>query len=233
MSRAAAGVGLGVAEISGGTGSGRGWRGVRLNANSLSVATTGGNLLLFDRRTIFTINAHARFPQGCTNLTAIAAGGLAAKSGQDFGGFGADAEVGMGLGEGDRVGLVDDEDGGEGKSPTGLGGVVIAEAGVVEGNVDEDGTVVAAMRFGDGVGDAEFFCDDGAGVGEKRIAQAVLLEGEVVLAAGLGRDADEDCTIPAQLGVQVAPGFEFGDAVGVPAAAEEVDDEGAEGEEVG
>ena len=29
-----------------------------------------------------------------------------------------------------------------------------------------------------------------------------------------------------------APGFEFGDAVGVPAAAEEVDDEGAEGEEV-
>ena len=33
--------------------------------------------------------------------------------------------------------------------------------------------------------------------------------------------------------MEIAPGFEFGDAVGVPTAAEEVDDEGAEGEEVG
>jgi hypothetical protein len=157
---------------------------------------------------------------------------LAVEGGEDVGGLGADAEVGVGLGEGDGVGLVDDEDGREGKSPTGLGGIVVAEPGVVEGYVDEDGAVVAAVRFGNGVGDAEFFCKAGAGVGEKREAQAVLLEREIVLAGGLGGDADEDGALFAELGVEVAPGFELGDAVGVPAAAEEVDDEGAEGEEI-
>ena len=133
----------------------------------------------------------------------------------------------------DGVGAVDDEDGGERETPTGFGGVVIAEAGVVEGNIDEDGLEVAAVIRRDGVGDAEFFCDGGTGVGEQREAEAVLLEGEVVLARGLGGDGDEECAALAELGVEVAPGFEFGDAVGVPAAAEEVDDEGAEGEEIG
>ncbi len=37
----------------------------------------------------------------------------------------------------------------------------------------------------------------------------------------------------AEGAVEIAPGFELGDAVGAPAAAEELDDEGAEGEHVG
>src|SRR5882757_10272640 len=139
----------------------------------------------------------------------------------------------MGFGEGDGVGAVDDEDGGEGESPAGFGGVVVAEAGVVEGDVDEDGLEVAAVLGRDGVGDAEFFGDGGAGVGEERVAKAVLLEGEVVLAGGLGGDGYEEGVASSEFGLEVAPGFEFGDAVGVPAAAEEVDDEGGEGEEVG
>ena len=61
----------------------------------------------------------------------------------------------------------------------------------------------------------------------------MLLEGEAVLAGGLGRDADEESGSFSELSVEVAPGFEFGDAVGIPAATEEVDDDGAEGEEVG
>jgi hypothetical protein len=187
--------------------------------------------VLFDRRTIHTITAHMELSQALY-IDRCATGALAVEGGEDVGGLGTDAEVCVGLGEGDGVGLVDDEDGREGKSPTGLSGVVVAEAGVVERNVDEDGPVVAAVRLGDGVGDAEVFCEAGAGVGEKRVAQAVLLEGEVVLAGGLGRDADEKGTHLAELGVEIAPGFELRDAVGVPAAAEEVEDEGAEGEEI-
>ncbi len=61
----------------------------------------------------------------------------------------------------------------------------------------------------------------------------MLLEGEVVLAGGLGGDGDEEGVASAEFGLEFAPGFEFGDAVGVPAAAEEVDDERAEGQEVG
>jgi hypothetical protein len=60
----------------------------------------------------------------------------------------------------------------------------------------------------------------------------VLLEGEVVLASGLGRDGDEEGPTFAEICVEVAPGFEFGDAIGVPTAAEEVDDEGSQSEEV-
>ena len=111
--------------------------------------------------------------------------------GEDVGWLGANAEVGVGFGEGDGVSAVDDEDGRERETPTGFGGVVIAEAGVVEGDVDEDGLEVAAVIRRDGVGDAEFFCDGGTGVGEQREAEAVLLESEVVLACGLGGDGDE------------------------------------------
>ena len=87
---------------------------------------------------------------------------------EDFDGFGANAEVGMGFAEEDGAALIYDEDGGERKAPTGFGGVVVAEAGVVEGDVDQDGLEVAAVGFGDGVGDAEaggYFC---SGVGEQR-----------------------------------------------------------------
>ena len=80
---------------------------------------------------------------------------------------------------------------------------------------------------------AELFGYDGTGIGKEWEGKGMLLEGEVVLAGGLGGDGDEECVALSELRVEVAPGFQFGDAVGVPAAAEEVDDERAEGEEVG
>jgi hypothetical protein len=59
----------------------------------------------------------------------------------------------------------------------------------------------------------------------------VLLEGEVVLASGLRGDGNEEGAALAELSMKVAPGFEFGDAVGIPTAAEEINYERAEGEE--
>src|SRR3984885_2465230 len=133
----------------------------------------------------------------------------------------------------DGVGLIDDEDGREREAPACLGGVVIAEAGVVEGDVDKNGLVVAAEVWRNGVGYAKSLRDSGAGVGEQRILQAVLFERESVLTSGLRGYGDEDGAALAEVGVQIAPGFEFGDAVGIPTATEEVDDERAEGEEIG
>ncbi len=46
-------------------------------------------------------------------------------------------------------------------------------------------------------------------------------------------DGGEQRARLAQAGVEVAPGLELGDAVGAPAAAEEVEDERSEGEQVG
>ena len=109
---------------------------------------------------------------------------------------------------------------------------MVAEAGVVERDVDEDGLVVAAVVGWYGVGEAELGGYSGAGVGEQREGEGVLLEGEVVLARGLGGDGYEEGSTAADLGLEFAPGFELGDAVGTPAASEEVDDEGAEGQEV-
>jgi hypothetical protein len=152
--------------------------------------------------------------------------------GEDVGGFRANAGVGASFGEEDSVAAVDDEDAREWETPAGFGSVVVAEAGVVKGDVDEDGLEVAAVFRWDGVSDAEFFCYGGAGVGEQGIGEAVLLEGEVVLAGGLGRDGDEERAAAAEVRAEVTPGFEFGDAVGVPAAAEEADYERAEGYEV-
>ena len=63
------------------------------------------------------------------------------------GGFGADAEVGVGFGEGDDAGLVDDEDRGERKAPARFGGGLVGCAGVDEGDVDQDRLVVAAAFF--------------------------------------------------------------------------------------
>lgn len=60
----------------------------------------------------------------------------------------------------------------------------------------------------------------------------MLLEGEAVLTSGLRGDGDEQGTAFAEFGLEVAPGFEFGDAVRVPTSAEEVDDQRADGEEI-
>ena len=61
----------------------------------------------------------------------------------------------------------------------------------------------------------------------------MVLGGEVVLAGKLGRDGDEQSAALADGGEGGLPGFELGHAVGTPAAAEEEDDERADGEEVG
>src|ERR1700743_2537720 len=61
----------------------------------------------------------------------------------------------------------------------------------------------------------------------------MLLEGEVVLPGSLGGDGDQQSAPFADLSVQVAPGLELGDAVWIPTAAKEVDDQRAEGEQVG
>jgi hypothetical protein len=107
------------------------------------------------------------------------------------------------------------------------------QAGVVEGDVDEDGLVVETKFVRDGVSDAELFSDGGTGVGEEGKGKAVLLEGKAVLTCGLGRDGYKKSTEFAEFGVQIAPGFQLGDAVGIPTTAEEVEDERAEGEKVG
>ncbi len=125
-----------------------------------------------------------------------------------------------------------DEGGGEWESPACFGGGGVHLAGVDEGDVDQDALVVFAVFGGDGVGDAELLGDGGGGVGQDGERQGVLLEGEVVVALRLRRDGDEECAEVAEAGMEIAPGFELGDAVGAPAAAEELDDERAEGEEV-
>ncbi len=141
--------------------------------------------------------------------------------------------VGVGFGEEDAAGDVtcgvasglDDEGGGEGEAP----GVVAVD----EGDVDEDGAVVEAEGFGDGVGDAEGVGEMGAGVGEDGEGEVVVLNGEVVLARELRGDGDEQGAAVSDGGERRLPGFELGHAVGAPAATEEVDDEGADAEEVG
>ena len=141
--------------------------------------------------------------------------------------------VGVGFGEEDAAGDVaggvagglDDEGGGEGEAP----GVVAVDVG----DVDEDGAVVEAERFGDGVGDAEGVGEVGTGVGEDGEGEVVVLDGEVVLAGELGGDGDEEGSVVADGGEGGLPGFELGHAVGTPAATEEVNDEGADREKVG
>ncbi len=173
------------------------------------------------------------FESARSSSIAVGLGLWAIKGGEDFGGFGADAEVGVGLAEEDGVVLCDDEDAGERETPAGFGGGLVVQAGVIEGNVDEDGLVVAAVLGGDGVGEAELLGYGATGVGEQREVERVLLECEVVLAGGLGGDCDEEGAALAELRVEFAPRFELGDAVGAPAATEEVDDQWAEGEEIG
>jgi hypothetical protein len=114
---------------------------------------------------------------------------------------------------------------GEGKPP--------AFVAVDEGDVEEDAAVIAAEVIGGGPDEAVAFGDGAARVGEEREGDGVLAGGEVALALGLRGDADDQGAAFAEGGIEVAPGFELGDAVGAPAAAEEIDDEGTEGEQVG
>ena len=132
--------------------------------------------------------------------------------------------VGMGFGEGDSVVLLDDEGGGQRQPP--------ALVAVDERNIDEDGAVVEAERLGDCVGDAELRGDGAAGIRKNGECERVLLDEEIVLARELRADGDEQRAAFANFRVERLPGFEFGDAVGAPAAAEKIDDEWAEGEEV-
>ena len=159
------------------------------------------------------------------------------QGGENGVGFGADAEVGVRFGVGDASAPGDDEGSGKRKAPAFMRGGVVAVAGVGDGDVDEDGAEVAAGGFGDGVGDAEAGGEIGVAVGEdgegKRCGAAELVGGEAVLARRLRGDGGEEGTATTEFRVEVAPGFELGDAVRAPAAAEEGKDERAEGEEVG
>ena len=140
---------------------------------------------------------------------------------------GAHAVVGVGFGEEDGVGRGDDEGCGEGEAP-GVGALISMD----EGDVDEDAAVVLLHGLGDGVGDAELRGEGAAGVGEDGEGEAVVLDGEVVLADELRGDGDEQGAAFSGGGVELLPGFELGHAVGAPASAEELDDDGADGEEV-
>jgi len=62
--------------------------------------------------------------------------------------------------------------------------------------------------------------------------QAVLAGHEVTLPLNLRPNGDHQCVAFTESAVEVAPGLKLGDAIGTPAAAEEFDDEGAEGKQV-
>jgi len=149
---------------------------------------------------------------------------------QDVGGVGADAVVGVGFGEEDFAVAVNYERGREWEMPGGVG--VLLVFSVDEGQVDEDRAEVGAHRVGKRIGDAELGGEGAAGIREYGEGERVLLHEEVVLARELRRDGDEQRTAFANGGIEGLPGFELGDAVGAPTAAEEIDDERAEGEEV-
>src|ERR1700678_1369017 len=72
--------------------------------------------------------------------------------GEDLGRFWPNAEVSVRFGEGDHAGPVDDEDRRQRQTPAPLRRVLIAPAGVDEGDVDQDRLVVAAVRGRNGVG---------------------------------------------------------------------------------
>ncbi len=141
--------------------------------------------------------------------------------------------VGVGFGEEDDAGGGDDEGGGEGEAPGEVGAFRGALGAVDKGDVDENAAVVRLHGLGDGVGDAELGGEVAAGVGEKREREVMLLDSEVVLARELGGDGDEEGAAFADGGEGGLPGFEFRHAIRAPAAAEEGDDEGADGKEVG
>ncbi len=80
-----------------------------------------------------------------------------AGGGECFFGFWANAKVGVGFGVEDLAVLGDHVGGRQRKTP--------AHIAVDEGDVDEDGEVIIAVVFGDGIDEAEFFSDCAAGIG--------------------------------------------------------------------
>ena len=130
----------------------------------------------------------------------------------------------MGFGEEDFVVFCDYVGGGDRQAP--------ARFAVDEGDVDEDGLVGGAVILGDGVDETEFFGELVAWVVEDGEGQTVLAGHEVALALGLRADGNHEAFTLAKGAVEVAPRFKLGDAVRAPAAAEELDDHGAEGEHV-
>ena len=101
---------------------------------------------------------------------------------------------------------------------------------MLKGMLDEDGLVVAAVGFGDGEGDAELVGDLGSGIGEESEVQAVLLEHEDVLAWGFGgRWRRRGRALRRRSsGWRSRQVSSWGDAVRIPSATEEAEDEGAE-----
>ena len=61
----------------------------------------------------------------------------------------------------------------------------------------------------------------------------MLLKGEVVLACGLRRDSDKQGSALTELRKKFAPGLEFGDTVGAPASAKEVDNQRSQSQKIG
>ena len=89
-----------------------------------------------------------------------------------------------------------------------------------------------AERLGDDVGDTEGGGEVGAGVGQDRKGQVVVLDGEVVLPWELGGYGDQQGSAIADGGEGRLPGLELSHAVRAPAATEEVDDQRAHREEI-
>ena len=75
--------------------------------------------------------------------------------------------VGMSLCEGDAAILTNEIDRGYGKSPACLGCCLIIEAGIVEGDVDQDGLIVASLFGRDRVGEAKLSRYLSARIGEQ------------------------------------------------------------------
>ncbi|HTF69661.1 MAG TPA: hypothetical protein VK638_43980, partial [Edaphobacter sp.] len=103
----------------------------------------------------------------------------------------------MGLGESDDVASIDDEGSGQREAPALFSRVVIVEARVVEGNVDEDGLEVATLFCGERLGEAELLGDFATCIAEQREGQAVLIEHKDVLTRSLRGDGDEESAAAA------------------------------------
>ena len=153
--------------------------------------------------------------------------GLAVREGggEGFLGFGTHAEIGVGFRKEDAAIAADDVGCRDGETP--------AWFAVDERDVDEDGEVVGAVVLGDSVDEAEFFGDRAAGVSEHGERQTVLDGHEVALALDLRANCNHQDSPLAECAVEIAPRFEFSNAIGTPAAAKEFDDQRPKGEQVG